>query len=187
VRNVNLEREKLELAVVENIQREDLGPIEKARALSRLQEEFRLTQREIASRIGKSREVVANTVRLLDLPPYVQEALDKGQITESHGRFLLAIENPAAQRKLFDDIVVNSLTTRELKNRVQAAKPRSAREEEPLSPELKMIEERLSSELGTPVKIQRDGGTGKIVIVFYSEEELENIVNKIGREPGEYR
>jgi len=179
VRNVDLELEKLELAVVENIQREDLNPIERARALARLQDEFHMTQREVASKLGKSREVVANTVRLLDLPTYVQEALEKGQITESHGRFLLAVQEPGAQKRLFDDLVANRLTTRDLKNRVRMSRAGGTVQTE-ISPELKMMEEKLSAEFGTPVKIERGAGTGKITITFYSDEELQSILGRMG-------
>ncbi len=190
IRNVDLEREKLELAVIENIQRENLSPIEAARAFQRLQEEFRMTQREIAAKLGKSRETVANTVRLLDLPVYAQEALEKGQITESHGRLLLSVPDPAAQKNLFDDILARRLTTRELKDKVRASKPRSSVEKEEIPPEMRAMEEKLSIELGTPVKIEpaslsqggRGGDKGKITITFYSEEELKNIVSRIGGE-----
>ncbi len=184
VRSVDLEREKLQLAVIENIQRENLNPVDTARAFQRLQEEFRMTQREIASKLGKSRETVANSVRLLDLPPYIQEALEKGLITESHGRFLLAIENPGAQKRLFDDIVLNKLTTRDVKERVRKEKdPASALYGEALPPELKMIQERLSAELGTPVSIHKKGvEAGKIEISFFSNEELQNILHKFGTE-----
>lgn len=181
IRNVDMEREKLELAVIENIQREDLNPIETARAFSKLQDEFRMTQREISAKLGKSRETVANTMRLLDLPVYIQETLEKGQITESHGRLLLAIQDPDVQKKLFDDILQNGLTTRELKARVLVERPRQRQSAEGHSPEVKMMEEKLSSELGTPVKIERGINNGKIVITFYSEEELENIVQRIGK------
>lgn len=184
IRNVDLEREKLELAVIENIQREGLNPIETARAFARLQDEFRLTQREIAAKLGKSREVVANSVRLLGLPMYIQVALEKGEITESHGRLLLAIEDPASQKKLFDDIVAHGMTTRDLRARVIASKPRKVMPHEPISPELRMMEDKLSAELGTPVKIERGAGNGKIVIQFFSEEELEDLVHKIGKEEG---
>jgi ParB family chromosome partitioning protein len=179
IRNVDLEREKLELAVVENIQREDLNAIERARAMAKLQDEFRMTQREVASKLGKSREVVANTVRLLDLPTYVQEALERGQITESHGRFLLAVQEPGAQKRLFDDLVANRLTTRDLKNRVRLSKAGGAVQAE-ISPELKMMEEKLSAEFGTPVKIERGANTGKITITFYSDEELQSILDRMG-------
>jgi ParB family chromosome partitioning protein len=185
IRHINLEREKLELAVIENIQREGLNPIETARAFARLQDEFRMTQREIAAKLGKSREVVANTVRLLSLPIYIQEDLERGKISESHGRLLLTIDDPGAQKKLFDDILSQGMTTRELKLRVDAAKPRKERSgtvTAAFSPAIRMMEEKLSSDLGTPVKIEKNAGTGKIVISFYSEEELENIVHKIGKE-----
>jgi len=179
IRNVDLEIEKLELAVVENIQREDLNSIERARAMAKLQDEFHMTQREVASKLGKSREVVANTVRLLDLPTYIQEALEKGQITESHGRFLLAVQDPGAQKRLFDDLVANRLTTRDLKNRVRMTKAGGAAPAE-ISPEMKMMEEKLSAEFGTPVKIERGENTGKITITFYSDEELQSILDKMG-------
>ncbi len=182
IRNVDLERERLELAIIENIQREDLNPLERARAFSKLQDEFRLTQREIASKLGKSREVVANTVRLLDLPASIQEALEKGSISESHGRLLLSVEEPATQEKLFRELLVNSLTTRDLKNRVRQLK--SIPEEESLRaeipPELKMLQEKLSAELGAPVEIEQKGERGRITITFYSPEELQNIVSKFG-------
>ena len=122
IRNVDLEREKLELAVIENLQREDLNAVEMARAFQRLQEEFRMTQREIAAKLGKSRETVANTVRLLDLPEYIQDAIQKGNLSESHARFLLAVEDPAAQRQLFDDIAEHGLTVRDVKERVKAVR-----------------------------------------------------------------
>ena len=95
VRNINFEREKLELGVIENILRENLNPIEMARAFQRLQEEFRMTQREIAAKLSKSREVVANAVRLLDLPEYIQRAVEDGQLSESNARLLIAIEDPS--------------------------------------------------------------------------------------------
>lgn len=193
IETIDEERERLEMAVIENLQREDLNPIERARAFSRLQDEFHLTQREIASRLGKSREVIANTLRLLDLPQVIREALEHGIITESHGRLLLSVEDPGAQLTLFDDLLKSSMTTRELKRRVERmkAKTRSpAAEEVRVSPELAMLEEKLSSELGAPVKIEVHGnppvGGGKITIKFYSEEELKNIVSKLGGEAASY-
>jgi ParB family chromosome partitioning protein len=180
VRNVDLERERLELAVIENIQREDLNPIETARAFARLQDEFRLTQREIAARIGKSRETVANSVRLLSLPREIQEALEQGKVSESHGRLLLTIDDPALQLSLFHDLLANRLTTRDLKNRVEAARPKREQPPAPeLSPELKMLQERLASQLGAPVTIHQGVGGGKVTITFYSEEELRNIADRL--------
>ncbi len=180
IRNIDLERERLELAVIENIQRSDLNPIERARAFSRLQDEFRLTQREIASRLGKSREAIANIIRLLDLPAAIQEALEKGAISESHGRLLLAIREPADQEKVFRELLGNPLTTRDLKNRVRQLKAKPEEKEEPIPAELKMLQEKLTSELGAPVEIEKKGERGRITIIFYSPEELQNIVAKLG-------
>lgn len=185
VREVDQDRERLELAIIENLQRENLNPIEMGRAMSRLQDEFRLTQREIATRLGKSRETVANTMRLLDLPSAIQEALTKNLITETHGRLLLAISDPKAQHALFEDLLHQRLSTRELKDRVQ--EKRSGNETAPsLSPELSSLQEKLSSRLGAPVKISHNGnpsaGGGKITISFYSKEELDSLINRLGDE-----
>ncbi len=184
VRNVVSRQENLELAVIENIQREDLNPVELARAYARLQDEFRLTQREIASRLGKSRETVANTLRLLDLPADIQHSIEQGQISESHGRLLLTIDNPGLQQKLFKDLLENRMTTRELYHKARAGKPKQGeligRGGERATPEVKFLQERLSSELGAPVSIHQAGGSGRITISFYSEEELQNILNRLG-------
>jgi len=184
IRNVSLAREKLELAVIENIQRENLNPVETARAFQRLQEEFRMTQREIAAKLGKSRETVANSVRLLDLPAYIQEALEKNELSESHGRLLLAIDDQAAQKNLFDDILQKKLTTRDVKDRVQqiTKKPNAAGAEKNLTPEIKDMQEHLSATLGAPVEIKQGAANGKITITFYSEEELGNILRRLGTE-----
>jgi ParB family chromosome partitioning protein len=190
VRNINLEREKLELGVIENIQRENLNPIEMARAFQRLQEEFRMTQREIAAKLGKSREVVANSVRLLDLPEYIQRAVEGGQISESNARLLISIEDPAEQKKLLEDIIQNKLTTRDVKERVQrvagmSGAPRRGRpplQKPHLAPEVKAMQDDLSSSLGAPVEISQNANNGKITITFFSEEELEDILRKLGGE-----
>jgi ParB family chromosome partitioning protein len=192
IRNVRLERERLELAIVENIQRENLNPIEMARAYARLQDEFRLTQREVASRLGKSRETVANTLRLLDLPTEIQDAISKGQLTESHGRLLLAIDDQAVQSKLFLDLIANKLSTRELKDQAQAysKSKQEAKHEAQLPPEIKMAEERLASELGAPVAIKQTApptGGGKITISFYSKEELINLLKRLGAQEDDTR
>jgi ParB family chromosome partitioning protein len=193
VRNINLEREKLELGVIENIQRENLNPIEMARAFQRLQEEFRMTQREIAAKLGKSREVVANAVRLLDLPEYIQRAVEDGQLSESNARLLIAIEDPAEQKKLLEDIIQNKLTTRDVKERVQRVqrvavasggvaahrRGRPPLQETHLAPEVKAMQDELSSSLGAPVEISQHANNGKITITFFSEEELKNILEKL--------
>lgn len=180
IRNISFEREKLELAIIENIQRENLNPIETARAFQRLQEEFRMTQREIAAKLGKSREVVANNVRLLDLPQYIQDAIIDGSLSESHGRLLLTIDDPSSQKALFDDITTQKLTTRDVKDRVKNITHRSTTADvhSQLTPELQEAQEHLSSALGAPVEIHKGAENGKITITFYSEEELDNIIKK---------
>ena len=204
VRNINLEREKLELGVIENIQRENLNPIEMARAFQRLQEEFRMTQREIAAKLGKSREVVANSVRLLDLPEYIQRAVEDGQLSESNARLLISIEDPVAQKALLEDIIQNKLTTRDVKERVQrtaytaqgvvgsggATVPGAPRRGRPplqqvhLAPEVKAMQDELATSLGAPVEISKNANNGKITITFFSEEELKNILEKLKNEGG---
>lgn len=183
IRNVGMERERLEIAVIENIQRENLNALEMARAYSRLTDEFRMTQREIASRLGKSRESVANTMRLLDLPSDIQKALSENKISESHGRMLLTIDDPALQKKIFNELLERPMTIRELQARVKSATPlKDKKETSPLAAELKHIQERLSLELGTPVEILASGDSesgGKITIRFFSPEELQSIVGKI--------
>jgi ParB family chromosome partitioning protein len=181
VRTLNADRpnESLEMAIIENLQREDLNAIEMGRAFARLQDEFRLTQREIATRLGKSRETVANTLRLLDLPHEMQEAIIQRQITESHGRLLLTIKDPALQNRLFRDLLENSITTRELHQRVKKEiKPKEA-VRSGVQPELMMLEEKLSSTLGAPVRINQIGQSGKITINFYSPEELTSILTHL--------
>ena len=205
VRNINLEREKLELGVIENIQRENLNPIEMARAFQRLQEEFRMTQREIAAKLGKSREVVANAVRLLDLPEYIQRAVEDGGLSESNARLLIAIEDPAAQKALLEDIVQNKLTTRDVKERIQRTfsaidagagvggvgasiahrRGRPPLQEIHLAPEVKAMQDELSTSLGAPVEISKNANNGKITITFFSEEELKNILEKLKNEKGD--
>lgn len=181
VRRVDFERERLEMAIIENLQRENLNPIETARAFSRLQDEFNLTQREIATRLGKSREAIANSVRLLDLPAYIQDALSNNQISETHGRLLLAISDASMQQKLFKDLVENKLTTRELKERLKPTSIKDPREvvRASVDPEIRVAQERLTAKLGAPVTIEHRGENGKITISFFSEEELRSILDRI--------
>lgn len=183
IKSVDIERERLELAIIENLQRENLNAVEMARAFARLQDEFRLTQREIATRLGKSREVVANTMRLLDLPPMIQRAIEENKISESHGRMLLGVSDIAAQQRLFSDLLVHPMTIRELKARVKhttdGAGDHDGGQAPGAQPRLKIFEERLSADLGAPVRISQSGDSGKIVINYYSKEELDQIIKKL--------
>ncbi len=176
------EREKLEIAIIENIQREDLDPIEAARAFAKLQDEFGLTQREIATKIGKSRETISNTMRLLQLPTIIQEALSKKQLNESQARMLLMVSDLKDQQMLFEDLLKNNLSVRELRTRVQRIKthkPLESVAQETVDPEMLALKQELEDALGTKVNLEKSGDTGKVIISFYSPEELKGLVRKL--------
>lgn len=172
-------KEKLELALIENIQRHDLNSVEEARAYKKLMEDFQMSQEEIARKVGKSRSGVANKIRLLNLPIEVQRAIIEGKITEGHAKAILALENQEKQRALFELIMKNKLTVRQTENKTKEVSVRSHTRTVNVDPELKDLENKLTGILGTRVKVSRSGGGGKIVIEYYSKEELNNILNKI--------
>ncbi len=183
IRRLTPEREKLEIAIIENIQRRDLDPIEEAKAFARLQDEFKLTQREIAAKLGKSREAVANAVRLLNLPSDVQEALSQRKISESQGRLLLSIADIGEQRRMFEEIIKGGgLSIREMKSKIQKTKDMAMNEISFVKPETLALKEKLEELLGTKVDLREEGDKGKITINFYSKEELKGIVDKLFRE-----
>lgn len=186
IRKVDQKSHQLEIAIIENLQRENLDSVETARSYARLQDEFGMTQREIAVRLGKSRELVANTLRLLSLPTQLQNALSKGQINESQARLLLSVENPTAQSHLFDEIISNNLTVREVRNRVKKIHlgytnvgAASGAGFSAQDAEFKNLEDKFKEVLGTEVKIEKKGDSGKIVINFYSPEEIYGFLHKI--------
>ena len=172
------EQKKLELALIENLQRQDLDPVETARAYSRLMTEFNLTQEETAQKVGKARSSLANSLRLLDLPLEMQEALSSGRITEAHAKYLLGISNLTQQAILFKKIINQNLSvlqTHEETKRFGGTK--SARVVVNYADQGR--EEQLRSFFGTKAKIIRSGRGGRVVLDFYSEEELGNIIDKI--------
>jgi len=174
------DRERLELAIIENIQRENLNPIETARAYAKLQDQFGLTQREVAVRVGKSRETVANAVRLLNLPSYIQDSVAQNKISESQGRLLLMVSDQKEQQAVFDDLITNNMSVRELRNRISIKKPEIGISESPSAdPETEHLEEQLREALGTKVRLHKEGDSGKLTINFYSQEELQNIIAKL--------
>ena len=178
VRAVDSHRAKLELALIENIQRSNLNPLESARAYARLGEEFGLTQREVAVRVGKSREVVANAVRLLNLPLPVQEALSLGRISESQARALLSLPTAHEQLKALEALLVSKVSVRTLRKEV-AERSEAA----PEDPEVSYWQRKLEEELGSPVRVTKNGEKGKLSIQFFSAAELRNIIERlIGRE-----
>ncbi len=172
VRKVDTNRTKLEMALIENLQRHDLNPIESAKAYSRLQDEFGLTQKEIAIRVGKSREVVANTMRLLNLPSYIQEALIENKLNESQARTLVGIQSIEEQRRVFENILSQKLSVRAVKAEMQKMEPAA-------DPELAYWQKRLEEGLGMPIKIQKHGGKGRVAIEFYSDEEWHGVLEKL--------
>lgn len=180
IRETSGDQEKLELAIIENIQRHDLNPIEEAKAYLRLTDEFGLHQDAVAKKMGKSRPNISNTLRLLTLPVEIQRAIIEGKISEGHAKALLSIDNPEKQRALFDLIIKEELTVRETEEKAREVSVRShlrtAREP---APELAAKEEWLTEQLGTKVKIQPKGKGGKITIEFYSNEELNGILGRL--------
>jgi len=183
------EQKKLELALIENIQREDLDSISKARAFVRLIKEFGLTQQALAARIGKSREVIANTLRLLQLSYEAQHALEQGKINEGHARAILLFSNPEKRRLFLHEILSKNLSGREslelaqhyLQNNLSNNKKEalSRRRNVSLDPEDLEVKEKLEDFLQTPVLIKKKGGQGAIEIKFFSQEDLSKILNRI--------
>lgn len=172
----------LELALVENIQRADLNPLEEAAAFRQLVEEFELTQEQVAERVGKSRVAVTNTMRLLRLPVEVQQALADGVIREGHARALLALSTPEAQVAALKTVVKKGLNVRQTEELVRRllAEPPPKRALEPVPPEIQALEEEFRDTLGTKVNLFRNQkGQGRLVIHFYSEEELQAIYDVI--------
>lgn len=175
------EQEKLELALIENIQRQDLNAVEEAIAYKALVDEFALTQDQVAARVGKSRSAVANILRLLDLPDDVLSALREGKITKSHARSLLSESDPKRRRALFESMMRGGMTVREVEARVGTArvKGQGARSKGSKDPNIAAHEARLREILGTKVEIQEKGGKGKISISFFSKEELLELLNRL--------
>jgi ParB family chromosome partitioning protein len=183
------EQQMLEMALIENLQREDINPMDAALAYKHLMDEFGLTQEQVAIRVGKSVPAISNTLRLLQLPAYIQDSIRNGLISEGHGRALLMVKDPVQQRQLWQQITTDGLSVRatelrarELRSVEQPINPEPRSYPLPASPppEVKALEHNLSAYLGTRVKlVYQEGGAGRIVIEFYSEEELGRILEII--------
>jgi ParB family chromosome partitioning protein len=168
---------KLQLALVENIQRQNLNPIEEGRAYQRLIDEFNLTQEEVAKKIGKNRATIANILRILSLPEKIQEGLILGKINLGHAKIILSFNNPKEQLKLFKKILRYELSVRETEN-IKRGNKRIKKILE-LDPNLEEKEEKLREILETKVKILPKEKGGQIIIEYYSDEELKEIMKKI--------
>jgi ParB family chromosome partitioning protein len=174
--------EMLELALVENLQRADLNALEEAMAYRQLTEEFGLTQEQVARRVGKSRVAVANTLRLLKAARSVQEALLEGRISEGHARALLGLEQAEAQEAALKVILKRGLNVRQTEELVRRLLGLHREEQRPareISPQTRALETRFREALGTKVNLTRKGAGGRIVIHFYSEEELDALYERI--------
>ena len=174
-------QEMLELALVENIQRADLNPLEQATAYRHLMDDFGLTQEQVAERVGKSRVAVANSVRLLRLPDEIKSSLAQGQITEGHARAILALDQPDEQRKIWEEVLKRGLNVRQTEETVRrlVAGPRPKRPDQSSSPETRALEDRFRETLGTKVQLYRSKRGGRLVIHFYSEEDLQTLYELI--------
>ena len=176
------EREVMEISLIENIQRENLNPVEEAKAFNKLITEYSLTQDELAERVSKSRTAITNSMRLLKLCEPVQNMLAEGKITAGHARALLSIEDPAMQKKLAEQIIENSLSVRDIEKMVKnlqnpkvPPKPKE-KEDEALTLIYKDMEDHMKNALGTKVLVNRkDHNRGKIEIEYYSGDELERL------------
>lgn len=179
VKDVN-EEEKMEIALIENIQRHNLDVIEEARGYKKMQDYFNLTQDEIAKRVGKGRSTVANTLRLLDLPVEIQRAVTESKISEGHARTILAVGDAQKQMALFQLILKNELNVRQAEDKAREVSVSShKRKIKDKDPEIREKESVLETTLGTKVRIKESKGGGQILIDFYSKEELLNLFNKL--------
>ncbi len=174
------DQNKIELALIENIQRHNLNPIEEARAYKKMQDTFAMSQDEIAVKVGKSRSKVANSLRLLGLPVEIQKALVEGKISEGHARTILAIQNPEKQRALFEMIIKENLSVRQIEEKVrEVTVGKHKRRIRQVDPETEKQEQELTESLGTKVKIKKGKKGGQIVIEYYTDEDFDSLLARL--------
>jgi len=172
--------EALELALTENIQRKDLNPIEEASAYQEMIQEFNLKQEALSKRIGKDRSTIANLLRLLKLPAIIQQDLIDGQLTTGHARVLVSIESPLVQKEIRDLTIKKSLSVRQIEalvKKILAKKPKSPKNEKDYY--IESLAKDLQKSLGTKVAIKRSGEKGRIIIEFYSDEDLGRLIDQL--------
>ena len=174
-----VDQTKLEVALIENIQRQELNPIEEAQAYERLMKTFSLTQEQVAKKVGKSRPAVANTVRLLNLPAEVQRGVIEGRLSEGHARALLGLNDPEKILLLYKKVIEGGWNVREVESKVRELTQKRQMDSAAPDPKLMAMESELRVKLGAQVKISRLGQGGKITIEFYSDEELSDIITKM--------
>ena len=176
----------LELALIENIQREDINAMECARAYRQLIDEFQLTQEQVAAKVGKSRVAITNTLRLLKLPTRIQSAVNDGQITEAHARALLGFESDAHMLAVFDQVISQGLTVKDVEERAKSvtrptSKARTSKAgTQEQDPNNAALEEALSTYFGATTKIRKGQVGGELAIQFYSDDDLDRILDIFG-------
>jgi len=178
------DQDSLEIALIENIQRKELNPIEEARAYQYLIERFGLTQDEVSEVLGKARASITNTLRLLKLPKEIQDEIKNGRISFAHGRALLELSDSNLQRRLVQDIIAKSWSVRELETMIKTRQPRLTTSSIRVKintndPFTKIMEEQLQQALATKVRIVKKKKRGSIVVDYYSQEDLERLVHKM--------
>lgn len=178
VRTVS-DQEKLELALIENIQREDLNPIEEGFSYKRLIDEFGLTQQEVADQVGKSRSAIANTIRLLELPDPIQHALIDGVLSAGKARALLSLKDEQAQQEMFESMIGKKMTVREVEESVAAKGPTSRKGSVRRDPNIIAQERLLEDRLGAKVYITNTGDKGTIQISYSSQDELKRLIEEL--------
>jgi ParB family chromosome partitioning protein len=184
VRDFMEEQKKLELAVIENIQRHNLHAIEEAMAYKQLAETYNLSHEEVAKKVGKSRSTVSNMLRLLNLPIKIQNAVAEGIISEGHSRPILALMGLEKQLAMFDMIVKEDMTVRQVEDKVRELLERTKlvrASRVAVDPEVTALESELRGKLGTKVRVQKSGQSGKITIEFFSQEELNSFLDKVNK------
>ena len=178
VRTAN-DQEALEIALIENIQREDLNSIEIGITYQRLLDECSLTHEELSNRLGKSRSVISNFLRLLKLPPTIQTALKKRKVSMGHARCLAGIQDAFVQLDIYNKIVTQKLSVRQTEELIKSYKPdtnKTKKSVKTISPELRKVQEKIASNLSTRVKLKKGKkGSGEIVIYYHSDEDLERL------------
>lgn len=171
------DKTKLELAIIENVQREDLNPVDRAKAFAQLVEEFSLGHGEVAAKIGKSREYVSNSVRLLQLPDYMQQAIVDKEISEGHARTLLALnDRPEERETLFKEIVLKKISVRAAERIARSIAQEKVRKHHRKTPEMQELEKSLTETLGTRVIIEANEQGGRLMIDFFSPEDLSTLI-----------
>ena len=178
------EQERLEIALIENLQREDLTPLEAALSYRQLNDEFNLSHEDISARVGKSRASITNTLRLLKLPDKVQSALKAREISEGHARALLGLPSKKSQIAVLQTVLNNQLNVRQteiLVREYSGQKPEVKKVKKTVSPEIKSLEDQIRMLLGTKVTLNHGKKGGTIVIHYYSEEELNTLIDRFNK------